>query len=78
MMLFFLTMVGAVIETQPPAGNLLLREGHLKISHLNNNLKLILSVFLLLYLRVMVVSSGLLSKSTRVQNPPDQNPPDKI
>ena len=54
---FFLTIVGAVFETQPPAGNLLLLEGHLKISHLNNNLKFILSVLLLLHLRVMVVSS---------------------
>ena len=52
---FFLTIVGAVFETQPPAGNLLLLEGHLKTSHLNNKLKFMF--FFSINLRVMVVSS---------------------
>ena len=43
---FFLTMAGADFETQPAAGNLLFREGHLKISQLNNNLKFIFSIFI--------------------------------
>ena len=38
---FFLTIVGAVFETQPPAGNLLFLDGHLKVRHSNKNLKFI-------------------------------------